>query len=188
MIAKSGFSTRKYNKYVTIVNNIGNSPILIKGRYIKAYNRNVNKKISFYQSELKRCNNLYNSERINRLWEKRNIFFKNEFGRISNNIIKYLLENDINTLVVGKNDSWKQNVNLGKTNNQNFAYIPFNNLIFMLQYKCEANGIKFVEVEESYTSKASFLDNDKVPTFGKDDTDVKFSGTRIMIRTPKLGQ
>ena len=167
------------NNLATIVNNIGNSPILIKGGYIKAYNRNVNKKISELQSTLKKVNNSYNSKQINRLWEKRDIFFKNEFGRISNQIIKYLIDNNINTLIIGKNDNWKQNVNLGSKNNQNFAYIPFDNLIFMLEYKCKANGIKFVEIEESYTSKASFLDKDKIPTFGKDDTDAKFSGDRI---------
>ena len=167
------------NNLATIVNNIGNSPILIKGGYIKAYNRNVNKKISELQSTLKKVNNSYNSKQINRLWEKRDIFFKNEFGRISNQIIKYLIDNNINTLIIGKNEDWKRGINLGSKNNQNFAYIPFNNLIFMLEYKCKANGIKFVEVEESYTSKASFLDKDKIPTFGKNDADAKFSGTRI---------
>ena len=64
------------NNLATIVNNIGNSPILIKGGYIKAYNRNVNKKISELQSTLKKVNNSYNSKQINRLWEKRDIFFK----------------------------------------------------------------------------------------------------------------
>ena len=168
------------NNLATIVNNIGNSPILIKGGYIKAYNRNVNKKVANLQSTLKTINDSYNSKRINRLWEKRDIFFKNEFGRISNQIIKYLIDNNINTLIIGKNDNWKQNVNLGKTNNQNFAYIPFEKLIFQLEYKCAANGIKFIEVEESYTSKASFLDNDKIPVYDKNDkTECKFSGTRI---------
>ncbi len=168
------------NNIIAMSNNIGLCPILIKGNKIKTYNQFVNKQISFYQSELKKCNNLYSSKKINRLWEKRDIFFKNEFGRISNQIIKYLLENNINTLIVGKNEDWKRNISLGKTNNQNFAYIPFDNLLFMLEYKCAANGIKFIEIEESYTSKASFLDNDKIPVYDKNDkTEYKFSGTRI---------
>ncbi len=121
---------------------------------------------------------MYNSKRIDRLWETRNVFFKNKFGYITNIIIKYLLDNDIDTLIVGKNNFWKQNINLGKANNQNFAYIPFDNLIFMLEYKCAANGINFKVIEEAYTSKASFLDKDKLPKYDKDKK-YTFSGKRI---------
>ena len=166
------------NNIIAMSNNIGLRPILIKDNSIKTYNQFVNKQISFYQSELKKRNNLYNSKRIDRLWEKRNIFFKNKFGYISNIIIKYLLDNNIDTLIVGKNNFWKQNINLGKTNNQNFAYIPFDSLIFMLEYKCKANGINFKVIEEAYTSKASFLDKDKLPKYDKDKKHI-FSGKRI---------
>ena len=89
-----------------------------------------------------------------------------------------MLDNDIDTLIVGKNNFWKQNINLGKTNNQNFAYIPFDSLIFMLEYKCKANGINFKVIEEAYTSKASFLDKDKLPKYNKDKK-YTFSGKRI---------
>ena len=78
-------------------NNIGLRPILIKDNSIKALNQYTNKRVSELQSILKTVNNSYNSKQINRLWEKRDIFFKNEFGRISNQIIKYLINNNINT-------------------------------------------------------------------------------------------
>jgi len=91
-----------------------------------------------------------------------------------------LKKNNFDTLVIGKNSFWKQNINLGKVNNQNFAYIPFDSLIFMLEYKCKANGINFKVVKESYTSKSSFLDKDKIPVYDKNNkTEYKFSGTRI---------
>ena len=166
------------NNIIAMSNNIGLRPILIKDNSIKTLNQYTNKRISKLQSTLKTVNNSYNSKQIDRLWEKRNIFFKNKFGYISNIIIKYLLDNDIDTLIVGKNNFWKQNVSLGKTNNQNFAYIPFDNLIFMLEYKCKANGINFKVVEEAYTSKASFLDKDKLPKYDKDKK-YTFSGKRI---------
>ena len=166
------------NNIIACTNNIGLSPILIKGDNIKSFNKYINKEVSRLQSILKTVNGTYNSRRINRLWEQRDVYFKNKFGKISNYLVDYLKKNDFDTLVVGKNSFWKQDANLGKTNNQNFCYIPFNNLLFMLKYKCEANGIKFVEVEESYTSKSSFLDNDKLPNYSS-KKNYKFKGNRI---------
>ena len=65
-------------------------------------------------------------------------------------------------MIIGKNDEWKQEVNIGKANNQNFVNIPHSRFINMLVYKCEIVGIKVVLVNESYTSKCSFLDNESV--------------------------
>jgi IS605 OrfB family transposase len=89
-----------------------------------------------------------------------------------------LIENDVGTLVVGKNNGWKQNINIGSKNNQNFVQVPFNDLIAKLHYKCELVGIKFIEQEESYTSKASFLDADSIPTYSAGVTH-QFSGRRL---------
>jgi putative transposase len=93
-------------------------------------------------------------------------------------IVNYCIKNNIDTLVVGKNKSWKQKCNLGKTNNQNFVQIPFNSFIEKLRYKCQEVGIKFIVLEESYTSRSSFIDNDELPVYGE-GADYSFSGKRI---------
>ena len=90
----------------------------------------------------------------------------------------YLLKNKIYVLVVGKNDEWKQNIDIGKINNQKFCYIPYELFLKDLQYKCELNGILYIAREESYTSKASLLDLDEIPIYEKDKK-YKFSGRRI---------
>ena len=76
--------------------------------------------------------------------------------------MNFLVSNNISTVVVGYNKEWKQDINLGKRNNQNFVNIPFLTLIKQLEYKCKLEGINFILTEESYTSKCSFLDNEDV--------------------------
>ena len=100
---------------------------------------------------------------------------------MSNYLVNLLLEYNIDTLVIGKNKNWKQNCNLGKRNNQNFTSIPHQKLIEKIKYKCKLRGILVIEVEESYTSVASFLDLDEMPVYGQQTEveKVKFSGKRI---------
>ena len=81
-------------------------------------------------------------------------------------------------MVVGYNKGWKQEINIGSKNNQNFVYIPFRKILDVLKYKLQDKGIEYVEQEESYTSKASYLDNDCIPMYG-DGKVHKFSGVRI---------
>lgn len=77
-------------------------------------------------------------------------------------MVNYLVSHNIDTLIIGKNIGWKQNINLGKVNNQNFVFIPFEQFFNQLVYKCELAGIEVIFQEESYTSKCSFLDNEPV--------------------------
>ena len=97
----------------------------------------------------------------------------------SKHIIKILLDNEINTLIVGKNKEWKSNINIGinmgKQNNQTFVSIPFDMFISQLKYKCKLNCINIIEQEESYTSKVSFIDDDYIPTYNKDDDKLNVS-------------
>ncbi|MCD8028417.1 MAG: IS200/IS605 family accessory protein TnpB-related protein [Erysipelotrichaceae bacterium] len=94
-------------------------------------------------------------------------------------IIDWCIDNSIDTIIVGENKEWKQNIDTGKKNNQTFVSIPFNTFKAMLEYLCERNGIRFILQEESYTSKASFIDNDDMPVYRKDDTSrYIFSGRR----------
>jgi putative transposase len=86
----------------------------------------------------------------------------------------------IKTLVIGKNDGWKRGVEMGKRNNQQFVQIPHARLISMLTYKAELVGIQVKLTEESYTSKASFLDQDEMPAYDPKRTEKPtFSGKRI---------
>ena len=82
--------------------------------------------------------------------------------KVSRKIVEYMEANSLNTLFVGKNVGWKDNINLGRTNNQNFVSIPYNMLIQMLEYKCKLAGISIVIVNEAYTSKCSFLDRETI--------------------------
>ena len=87
--------------------------------------------------------------------------------KTSRYIINHLIESQIGILVIGNNPNWKQDINLGKKNNQNFVQIPFFKLIEQLKYKAKLVGIKVIINEESYTSKASFLDWDDLPVYEK---------------------
>src|SRR5215468_9316598 len=82
----------------------------------------------------------------------------------SRRIIDLLISEGIGTLVIGKNPLWKQEVSIGKRNNQQFVQIPHARFIDQLTYKAKLVGIQVILQEESYTSKASFLDGDPVPT------------------------
>lgn len=96
------------------------------------------------------------------LTRKRNNKVKDYLHKASKEIINTCLEDNITTLIVGHNDGWKQESNLGKRNNQNFVSIPFDMFISMLRYKSERQGLRFVEVNESHTSKCSSFDLESV--------------------------
>lgn len=146
------------NNLASIVTNVSNKSILIDGRRLKSINQYYNKKRSKIQQQLKKVNGKENSRRLMSLTRRRNNKVKDYLHKASKEIINTCLKEDITTLIVGHNDGWKQNVNLGKRNNQNFVSIPFETLISMLRYKSERQGLRFVEVNESHTSKCSSFD------------------------------
>ena len=143
-------------------NNKGVKPLIVDGRKLKSYNRYYNKRLAFLQSELdKRGQNKY-SKQTRTLTYKRNNKVNDYLHKASRYIVNQLVDNDICLLIVGKNKGWKQDTNIGTVNNQNFVQIPHSRFIEMLRYKCRLVGIDLVEQEESYTSKCSFLDNEKI--------------------------
>ena len=122
----------------------------------------------------------FHSKRLIKLANQRYRQVKDFFHKVSFNIVKIAKENDIDTIVIGKNDDWKQEINLGKKNNQNFVQIPHSPLIELITYKANAEGIAVIVTEESYTSKASFLDEDDIPTYQSGNKEKHiFSGKRI---------
>lgn len=150
------------NNLASIVTNVSNKSILIDGRRLKSINQYYNKKRSDIQKQLKKVNGKENSRRLMSLTRRRNNKVKDYLHKASKEIINTCLNEDITTLIVGHNDGWKQNVNLGKRNNQNFVSIPFEMFISMLRYKSERQGLRFVEVNESHTSKCSSFDLEPV--------------------------
>ena len=86
----------------------------------------------------------------------------NLLHEITTQLVNQLDSYNIDTVIFGHNVGQKQDINLGKVTNQSFVQIPFTQLIKQLQYKCELRGIRFIEIEESYTSKCSFLDEEEI--------------------------
>ena len=148
------------NLAAVISNQPGSIPFLINGRPLKTINQYYNKQKAQLQSQLPP--ELKSSHRIHRLTHKRNMKINDYLHKASCLLIEWCAEQGIGTLVVGKNDGWKQSIDIGKRNNQNFVSIPHARFIQMLQYKGELAGIKVIVTEESYTSKCSSLDNEVI--------------------------
>lgn len=156
----------------TLTNNIGKQPIVINGKILKSINQYYNKKLAKAMSYV----GTKTSNRIRKLSFKRNNIVDTYFHKTSRWIINYCLDNDIQNIVIGKNNDWKRGSDIGRKNNQNFVRVPFEKLIKHLEYKAEEVGIRIITVEEQYTSKSSFIDDDPIPVkFG----DYEFSGKRI---------
>ena len=130
---------------------------IINGKPVKSINQFYNKKKATLQSELELKNKKKTSKQLQNLTLKRNNKIKDYFHKASRYIVNQLVNQSINTLIIGKNDGWKQETNIGKKNNQNFVNIPHNMFVNQLKYKCQLEGINVIEQEESYTSKVSFL-------------------------------
>ena len=168
------------NNLATVSSNaIGFKPLIINGKPIKSLNQFYNKKKAKLQQDLQKQDpKRYVSNQINTLTAKRNHKIETYLHQASRTIINYLLQNQIGTLVIGNNKEWKQNINIGKTNNQNFVQLPHYKFMQQLAYKAELARIKVIVNEESYTSRASFLDLDDIPTY-KAGEKHNFSGKRI---------
>jgi len=160
------------NNIVTMANNIGEQPIVIKGGFVKSMNQYYNKKRAELQSTYD-LQGIKGGSKMQRLHDKRNRKMKDAMHKISRFIIDYCTEHDIGTLVIGHNENWKQKVNLGKRNNQNFVSIPYYILINDLTYKGEEVGIQVMEQEEAHTCKCSFLDGESI------EHHEKYAGKRI---------
>jgi len=168
------------NNLATITCNDKNiKPMIINGKPLKSMNQYYNKKKAEVSSVLEVRNKSKKSKKLNKLGLKRKNKVDNYLHKSSKKIVEILKENNINTIIIGKNDNWKQDVDLSKQTNQNFVFIPHSRFIKMLMYKCELNGINYIIDEESYTSKASFLNLDPIPTYKKGSNENHtFSGYR----------
>ena len=164
------------NNIVSIYNNIGIRPLLYNGRPIKSINQYYNKTRAKLRSELPK--NVRTSKRLKRLSIKRSNKIDYEMHKISSHTINEAVRNNISKIFIGNNVGWKNEINIGKRNNQNFVNIPHTKLFHQLSYKASLKGIDVIFTEESYTSKASFFDRDGLSVYGNPDNH-KFSGKRI---------
>lgn len=167
------------NNLATCVTNEGKS-FIIDGKKLKSINQ-------WYNKELARLSSIKDKQKIKGFTNQQYLITRKRNNRVQNylycaakKIIQYCLNNQIGNLVVGYNDGFQETPNLGKVNNQNFVMIPLGKLKSRLEYLCKQYGINFVLQEESYTSKASFFDDDEMPKWNpQNPKQGSFSGRRL---------
>jgi putative transposase len=135
-------------------------PFIINGKPLKAVNSFYNKRKKQLQSNLKA--NTFTSKRIERLTFRRNQKIKDYIHKASRKIVDLAKENDITKIIIGKNDNWKQSINLGRKTNRQFNSIPHATLIEKIKYKAQLEGIEVVVTQEAYTSKCSAIDLERI--------------------------
>jgi putative transposase len=161
-------------------NHEGFVPRLVNGRPLKAWNQWYNKRMKELKKRLPKDDRERVTKQMERIANRRNRRINHYLHTASKRIIDFLVKEGVGTVIIGKNPLWKQESNIGKRNNQNFVSIPHARFIDMLSYKAALVGIQVEVREESYTSQASFLDLDPIPTYKPNDEEEHiFSGKRI---------
>ena len=161
------------NLFAVTFNNPSNKNLIVNGRPLKAINQYYNKKQAEYKSELEKCNKKKTSNKLYKLTNKRNNKIKDYVHKCTSLLVKKLKQNNISKVIIGKNDGWKDEINIGKKSNQNFVSIPHAQAINILKYKLELIGIEVILREESYTSKCSAIDLESI------SKQVEYKGKRI---------
>ena len=159
-IQKVAFIDPGLNNLMTVTSNAF-SPLLYSGKELKSLNQLANKKLAQVKSVLSK-RGLYSSPILISIYNKRNRRIKDCLHKLSTHLVNQFVSHKIDTVIFGHNIGQKQDIKLGSVTNQNFVQIPFYQLISLLQYKCELQGIRFITTEESYTSKCSFLDLEEI--------------------------
>ncbi|BAZ10813.1 transposase [Calothrix sp. NIES-4071] len=163
------------NNWLTCVSNIGTS-FIVDGKHLKSLNQWYNKQISKFKEGKPQG---FWSEKLALITEKRNRQVRDAVNKAARIVINHCIKNNIGTIVFGWNKGQKDGANMGVKQNQKFVQIPTGRLKDRIAQLCEQYGIQFVETEESYTSKSSFLDGDTLPTFGEKPEGWQPSGRRV---------
>ena len=167
------------NNLCTCITNTGKS-FIMDGKKLKSINQFFNKQNAKLQSIKDKQNIKRQTKQQYLISRKRKNRVNDYINKTCRYIINYCLTNDIGTLVIGHNQSFQNKTNLGRKNNQIFTQLPFGKIREKLEYLCKRYNINYVLQEESYTSKASFFDNDDLPTYNMDNPQTyKFSGKRV---------
>jgi len=157
------------------VDTLGNS-LLIDASAMKAMNQLWNKKVATRKENKPQA---YWDNWLDKATRKRNHQMRDGVNKAAKLIIDHCLKYGIGNLVIGWNQGFKSESNIGKVNNQKFVQMPLGKLKDRLKQLCDLHGIRFVETEEAYTSKASYLDGDSLPKYGEKPIVWKASGNRI---------
>ncbi|MGK7928383.1 MAG: RNA-guided endonuclease InsQ/TnpB family protein [Spirulina sp.] len=163
------------DNWLTCVSNVGTS-FIVDGKHLKSVNQWYNKQIATIKEGKPQG---FWSKRLSRITEKRNRQMRDAVNKAARLVVDHCLENGIGWIVFGWNKGQKNGIDIGAKNNQKFVQIPTAKLKDRIKQLCELYGIEFVETEESYTSQASFLDDDFLPTFGAKPESWKPSGKRV---------
>ena len=167
------------NNLCTCITNTGKS-FIVDGKKLKSINQFFNKQNAKLQSIKDKQNIKWQTKQQFLISSKRKNRIDDYINKTCRYIINYCLTNDIGTLVIGYNQSFQNKTNLGKRNNQIFTQLPFGKIREKLEYLCKRYNINYILQEESYTSKASFFDNDELPIYNMDNPQTyEFSGNRI---------
>lgn len=145
---------------MTLTTNCGVQPFIVNGRPLKSINQYYNKEIARMQSDLKKRHDKSSSNELIRFTNKRNNKVDDYIQKATRLVVDFCKNNNIDTLVCGYNSGWKQGSTMNKKSNQKFVEIPYSSIVWRLSYKCENEGIRFIQQEESYTSGTSFLDGE----------------------------
>lgn len=164
------------DNFATVTFSTRHKPLIVKGLELKSINQGYNRLIAKAQSLLPKSQKT--SKSIHRLWSRRSWTLQTKIHQMTAFLATLFDEMQIETVFIGKNTNWKQKLPFGKAVKQRFTYLPYETFIEQLRYKCQLRGILVIVQEESYTSKASFLDNDNIPVYGETENP-KFSGRRI---------
>lgn len=163
------------NNWLTCVSNVGTS-FSVDGLHLKSLNQWYNKRVSTLSENKPQG---FWSKQLAQVTEKRNRQVRDAVNKAARIVLNHCLENRIGTVVFGWNQGQRQSINLGSKTNQKFVQIPTAKLKDRIAQLCEQYGLRFVETEESYTSKASFLDLDELPTIGEKPEGWQESGKRV---------
>lgn len=162
------------NILAAITFNFNQRPIVVSGLDIKSFNRLYNRDIAINKTNLP--NNILWSNRLSNITNKRNLRIDNLLGYKANLIVDKIIKLNVKQVIIGKAPLWKQRTSMNNVSNQNFVQIPFEVFVQKLTYKLKEEGILVYRQEESYTSKASFLNDDIIPTLGDKDSFKGFKG------------
>ena len=169
--------------FLACMDNTGERPLLIRGGWLKSRNQWFNKE----RARLMGClakgtdsrHSVKHSRALDALSRKRSDRFRDFFYKTSHRICRICKDRRIEVIVIGHNEGQKDASDMGRTNNQNFVSIPYLEFIRTLKTVASRYGIAVAVTEESYTSKASLLGQDRIPAYGAKDNACTFSGERI---------
>lgn len=171
------------DNFAAAVGNFGDAPFVIKGGILKAINQWYNKRRASLLSALTQGSDSTHSQKhshaLEALSRKREEAVRDLFYKCTWYLCRYAVKHGVEVIVFGQNKGWKQETSMGKQNNQNFVSVPYDRFRRILSFVAESCGIPVVCQEESYTSKASLLDLDVIPVYGKNDEKPFFSGKRV---------